>query len=125
MCVTGVRVTMSLGLKVTDLVPCALRINGANNSGLETLGAMFLELSRDGWKTRQMVYVARNVSELYLSKEACRELGTIWDNFHAVGSGVGPGSRRMGSSSALPPQTSLYGLGRGGSPSWDQVQQLI
>ncbi len=98
MCVAGVRVALALGLKSRDLVPCTLKINGANNSGLEILGAMFLTLERDGWSSSQMVYVARGVQELFLSKEACRELGTITNNFPTVGSAVEPGFRRMGSS---------------------------
>ena len=48
MCVRGVKVVLQLGLKAKDLVSSRLRINGANNKGLETLGAMFLTLSRDG-----------------------------------------------------------------------------
>ncbi len=38
MCVTGVRVALQLGLRARDLVPCTMRINGVNNSGLETIG---------------------------------------------------------------------------------------
>merc|ERR1712082_140601 len=61
MCVTGVRVALQLGVRAGDLVPCELRINGANNSGLDIVGAMFLTLEKEGWKTNQMVYVARGV----------------------------------------------------------------
>ena len=63
MCVVGIRVALQLGLKAGDLVPCSLRINSANNAGLETLGAMFLMLSKDGWMTNQMVYLAQGVQE--------------------------------------------------------------
>ncbi len=125
MCVTGIRVALQLGLKSRDLVPCSLKINGANNSGLEILGAMFVTLSKDGWTTKQMVYVARGVAEFYMSKEACRELGTIGDEFPSVGSSVEPGSRRMGSSSALPPPTSLYGLGTKGEPQWGSGKSSV
>ena len=37
MCNTGVRIALQLGLRARDLVPCTMRINGANNSGLETI----------------------------------------------------------------------------------------
>merc|ERR1712082_76130 len=113
MCVTGVKVALQLGLRVRDLVPCTMRINGANNSGLDTIGGVFLTLSGPGgWETKQMVYVARGVDEFYLSKEAFRELGTIATNIPEVG-GVKPvpGSRRRRSSSAPPPPTSHNGLG--------------
>merc|ERR1712082_163044 len=119
MCMTGVRVALQLGLRARDLVPCTMRINGANNSGLETIGAVFLTLSGPGgWKTSQMVYVAKGVNEFYSSKEACRDLGTIWADFPAVG-GVHhvPGVRRKRSSSAPPPPTSHHGLGTMGEPS--------
>merc|ERR1712082_178255 len=125
MCVAGVRVALALGLKSRDLVPCSLKINGANNSGLEILGAMFVTLSKDGWTTKQMVYVARGVAEFYLSKEAFRELGTIGDEFPSVGSSVEPGARRMGSSSALPPPTSLYGFGTKGEPQWGSGKSSV
>ena len=76
MCVTGVRVALQLGLRNKDLVPCSLRINGANNQNLETLGAVFLTLSgRDGWSTRQMVYIFRGVDEFYLSRRRAETWG--------------------------------------------------
>ena len=85
MCVTGVKVVLQLGLRASDLVPCSVRINGANNSGLDVVGAVFLTLSGPGgWSTSQMVYVAKGVSEFYLSKEACRELGTIAPTFRQL-----------------------------------------
>ncbi len=61
MCVTGVKTALQLGLKAKDLVPCVMKINGANNKGLETLGAVFLTLEKEGWTTNQMVYVAKGV----------------------------------------------------------------
>merc|ERR1712082_122135 len=61
MCVTGIGVALQLGLKARDLVPCNLRINGANNSGLDVLCAMFVTMSKDGLRSKQMVYVSRGV----------------------------------------------------------------
>ena len=106
MCVTGIKVALQLGLKAKDLVPCTMRINGANNTGFEIVGAVFLTLSgQGGWETRQMVYISRGVNEFYLSKEACRDLGTIGSDFPAVGS-QGSGIRRRRFSSAPPPRGS-------------------
>merc|ERR1712082_156635 len=118
MCVAGIRVALQLGLKSKDLVPCELKINSANNSGLDVLGAMFVTLEWGGWSSNQMVYVARGVQDFFMSKEACRDLSIVGINFPKVGSARELGSRRIGSSSALPPPTSLYGLGTKGEPQW-------
>ena len=118
MCVSGIRVALQFGIKSKDLIPCALKINSANNSGLEILGAMFVTLEREGWSSNQMVYVARGVQEFFMSKEACQDLGVVGIDFPKVGSAREPGFRRKGSSSALPPPTSLYGLGTKGEPQW-------
>ena len=117
MCVTGTDVGRRMGLRKRDMVPAALRISVADNVEVQTVGAAFLSLTgKGGVKTNQMVYFADQMTDFYVSKEACRSLGVIPGEFPQVQSQ--DTSRRRRSSSAPPPPTSLYGLGTQGESSW-------
>merc|ERR1712082_463524 len=99
------------------MVPAALRKSVADNVEVQTVGAAFLSLTgKGGVKTNQMVYFADQMTDFYVSKEACRSLGVIPGEFPQVQSQ--DTSRRRRSSSAPPPPTSLYGLGTQGESSW-------
>ena len=64
---------------------------------------------RGGVQAGHMVYVAKEVKEFFLSKEACRDLGVIEEEFPVVGAHLPDGgqvcgaTRRRRSSSAPPP----------------------
>ena len=83
MCVADVSVADRLGISREQLVSPALRIFVANNAGLSIVGAGFLSLSVGGRCTQQMVYFASGVGQLFLSQEACMELGVICQEFPA------------------------------------------
>ena len=86
MCVGGVDLLTKLGVSLEELVMPELRISAADNAGLNVVGAVFVVITgAGGISTGQMVYIARNISELFLSQAACLELGLIGPGFPAVG----------------------------------------
>lgn len=80
-CLMGTSILHKLGLSLDDLIPVRLRMRAANNSHLNILGAAILTLSNLRKTTRQMVYVTSNVSKMFLSQEACADLGIIEPTF--------------------------------------------
>ena len=74
-----------MGIRPQDMVPAALRIAVADNVEVPMVGAAFMVLT--GWaevRTSQMEYFSADVEDFYLSKEACRSLGVIPEEFPAV-----------------------------------------
>ena len=65
-----------LGLKTTDLLPVKLKMHAANNSNIQILGAILI--------TRQMVYITSHVTNLFLNREACTDLGIVPTGFPAT-----------------------------------------
>ena len=60
----------------------------AANNDIHILGATILRLSgknNEGEATRQMVYVTDNTDKLFLSREACVDLGIIPNTFPTIG----------------------------------------
>merc|ERR1712082_152293 len=99
-----------MGLRKRDMVPAALRISVADNVEVQTVGVAFMSLTGQGGVTMlQMVYFAAELTDFYVSKEACRALGIIPGEFPRVQQQ--DGSKRRCSSSAPPPPTSLCDLG--------------
>ena len=82
-CVGGLQTLKSLGLKGTQLVKPSMKVTAANAENMRLLGVIFCDISGksikgEGWRsTKQMVYIASGVKELFLSKRACKELGII------------------------------------------------
>ena len=81
----------SLGLSVTDLLTLALNFKAANSTGINILGAVYIYIhcvDNCGrvWGTNQLCYVAEDVNQLVLSRDACEILGMIPPSFPAVGS---------------------------------------
>ena len=82
MCVVCHAFTRSLGLSLADLVEPELQISVANNMGLSVVGAIMCPFTHEGGvETGQIIFIARGVAELFLSKAACRELGIISESF--------------------------------------------
>ena len=79
MCVSGGHVAKMLGLSRRDLLPAKMEITVANNAGLELLGAAFVTISSGGVSVGHMLYFAHYLREVFLSKEACRALGGLYD----------------------------------------------
>ena len=89
-CLAGLKVMKKLGVSVKDLIPVNIKMRAANNDNIRILGATVLRLSgksNEGEKrsTRQMVYVTDNTDKLFLSREACVDLGIIPNTFPTIG----------------------------------------
>ena len=82
-CLAGTSVMSKLGLTTGDLIPVNLRMHAANNNNIDILGATILRLTDTSSRktTRQMVYITRHVSKLFLSREARTDLGIIHPTF--------------------------------------------
>ena len=85
-CLAGLKVVKSLGISVRDLIPVNIKMQAANNDRIRILGATILRLSGKNTEgeersTRQMVYVTDNTDKLFLSREACVDLGIIPNTF--------------------------------------------
>ena len=88
-CLAGLKVVHHLGLRESDLIPVTMRMHTANNDGIKILGALLLRMSsKDSSgqvvETRQMTYVTDSSDKLFLSREACINLGIITDNFPEI-----------------------------------------
>ncbi|XP_043204419.1 uncharacterized protein LOC122371791 [Amphibalanus amphitrite] len=88
-CLAGISLMRRLGVTEADLVPTSLRMHAANGDPIDIRGALILRISghRDGIRreTRQFVYITPNCDTMYLSRDACRDLGMIDAAFPAVG----------------------------------------
>ena len=95
-----------------ELIPLSNRVSTANNAGLTLLGGILVNItgaSEDGEliTTKQLCYIVEGMDYLFLSKEACRELGIIPKNFPSIGTfSKGFGIANMSSAITSPePQT--------------------
>ena len=90
MVVAGMDLVHRLGVTRKELFPVTSGIRAANSEGLKLIGALLLTVSAVGadGNTRtgsHMCYISENVTRLFLSKAACRDLGIIGQNFPEVG----------------------------------------
>ena len=91
MVVAGLDLVHKLGVTKKELFPVSSGIKAANDEGLKLIGGLLITVSAAGSDgiTRagsHMCYVSENVTRLFLSKEACRDLGIIGENFPEIGS---------------------------------------
>ena len=89
-CLVGLNVINQLGIHRDNLIPVKMRMHTANNNQITILGAVFLRLTgRDTsgliFGTRQLVYVTDQADKLFLSQEACVQLGLISPSFLTIG----------------------------------------
>ena len=78
-----------LGLSKCDLMEVKMRLSGANGSGINILGALFVNISGESslgkvYSTKQLCYVAGGVDKM--SREVCETLGIISKKFPYIGS---------------------------------------
>ena len=71
-----------LGLSKCDLMEVEMRLSAANGSGLNIIGALFVNISGESslgefFQTKQLCYVADGVDKMLLSRGACEKLGII------------------------------------------------
>ena len=90
-CCMGPTQLHSLGMTEVDLLEPTLNLKAANTTGITILGAVYLHISgrdRTGqkWETHQLCYVAQDIEQLLLSRDACEQLGMISKSFPEVGS---------------------------------------
>lgn len=89
-CLAGYKVVKQLGLSTKDLIPVDLRMHAADNHDIQLLGVTILRLSGKDHSgkersTRQVVYVTNHTDKLFLSREACTDLGIISHQFPLLG----------------------------------------
>ena len=82
-CLAGTSTMKKLGLKTTDLLPVKLKMHAANNSNIQILGAILVKMAEPQGRrsTRQMVYITSHVTNLFLNREACTDLGIVPTGF--------------------------------------------
>ena len=86
----SLKIVKKSGLSTTNLIPVDFKMYAANDTNIRILGAAILRLSgkdKDGKEhsTRQMVYVTDCTDKLFLSREACTDLGIIPGTFPTIG----------------------------------------
>lgn len=89
-CLSGMNILHKLGMSRKNLIPVSQRMQAANKSGIHILGAILLELSLldSDAVTKQIIYVTPNVTRLFLSMEACADLGLTSPRFPSTSAGV-------------------------------------
>ena len=82
-CLSGTAIMDKLGLTSGDLINVTLTMRAANDSHLAIMGAILLRLTNPTTSktTRQMVYITQSITKLYISREACTDLGIIKPSF--------------------------------------------
>ena len=86
----GINIIAKLGIRKEDLLPVTMKMHAANNNGINILGAAVLRFSGKSLSgrtitTRQIVYITDSTDKLFLSKDACIQLGMISKNFPLIG----------------------------------------
>ena len=110
-CLAGLKIVKKLGLSTRDLIPVNIKMHAADNHDIRILGAAILRLSGENNKgeeqtTRQMVYVTDNTDKLFLSREACVDLGIVPNTFPAMNEaqGTNPANAVSTTDTPLPQQ---------------------
>ena len=90
MVVAGVAQLHKLGVTKKELIPLSNGIRSADNSGLVLLGGILVNITGKCTDdslitTRQLCYIAEGIDCLFLSRQACKELGIIGEDFPRVG----------------------------------------
>ena len=80
-CTAGPELLKAIRCPEEYLIPCRHRIMGITNTSLGVIGAALVKIVVNGKVTRQMVYISRNITGVFLSKTALSELGLINKNF--------------------------------------------
>ena len=81
----------SLGIHEDTIFPIATKLSAVNTASVDIVGGILLKFKATNPKTgivrqsRQLSYVSKTVPAIYLSKEACIDLGTIPANFPQIG----------------------------------------
>ena len=82
----------TMGIKSNSIFPVATALNTVTKAPVDLVGGLFLvitasnSVSGETRKTRQLCYVSKTVPGIYLSDEACEDLGCVPQDFPSVGS---------------------------------------
>ena len=95
-CLAGLRILKKMGLSTGDLLPVTLKMSAEDNRDIPILGATILRLSAMSNKgepisTKQIVYITKHTNKLFLSREACADLGIIPRQFPSINKTEEPG----------------------------------
>ena len=90
MVVAGPTQLHKLGITKKELIPLSNGVSVADNEGLGLLGGILVNITgqcEDGRSitTKQLCYIAEGIDCLFLSKQACQELGIIGKKFPTIG----------------------------------------
>ena len=89
--VAPVQLLHHLAIPDSSVFPLATSINAVNSAPVDIIGGVLLKFSatnpRTGHtrETRQLAYISKTVPAIYLSREACLDLGVISKNFPQIG----------------------------------------
>ena len=107
----GMGLVHSLGLKRKDLIPVSLQLSAANSTDMDVLGAILITITGQDktsglpLSSQQVCYITSNCNKLILSKEVCRDLKIIPENFPQVGSCSKPTNNNHSAQVAASSQT--------------------
>ena len=96
-CLASSALIQRLGLSTSDLIRVSMKMHAANNDAIEIIGAVILRFSGESidgaiLESRQVVYVTKDSNKLFLSREACIDLGIISPEFPKIGEASKPNS---------------------------------
>ena len=83
--VAGKELVQSLGLEISDLIPVKTKLTAAGNTKLNILGGLFIKVGGKTLTTRQLCYIQDGDNKVYLSRNACENLGIISTTFPRIG----------------------------------------
>ena len=80
----------TIRLSASNLLIPTLNLHAANTTGINIIGCVYVNILgvdnfRQTWTTTQLCYVAKQITQLILSREACQQLGMIDSFFPVVG----------------------------------------
>ena len=108
-CTSGPELLQALNCPRQYLVRTRHRIQGVTGDGLQIMGTLLLQIELGERSTRQVVYITKNTSGLYLSETALRDLGLIHPEFPNVQQDLPPTSAEAAACSSTEPKTAACG----------------
>ena len=89
---TNPTVISRLGHSTATLFPVSTNVSSASNARIHILGGIILKVKATNQQTgteissKQLFYISDQVTETYLSRDCCAQLGTIPSDFPSIGS---------------------------------------
>ena len=89
-CLLGINVAFKLGFKESDFLPVEYRMNAVNKNSINIIGAIILRLrgsDKEGYplESAQICYITPDTDKMFISREACIDLGLITSSFPMFG----------------------------------------